>query len=264
MRRHSAFLIITLLSIWGSLPILAQTETIEIPFADATAALAASTQAVEGYREELSKQQKGSAEFEKAAEGLARNLQSVGVYCSILKRYQEAITAYDEAVKVSRENLGKVDSDLLWKRAQAYERVGQYERVVTELEPLLKAERRPDIVYTLALAYRQLGRGEEAAKLFAEVLKVRPDYNTAFLLGYTYNELEKYEDAVVAYRKAIELIDKQDTATLGQLYNNLGIAYKSLCRKPEAKAAFEEAAKIDKRYAEGISSIYRCKAAGSN
>lgn len=272
-------LIVILISVGFARVSLGQTEvielapsseatTIEIPAkevdqAAAAAALSDYQRAAEGYRKEVEKLKRTQPEFQAAAEGLVRNLQGVGLAYYLLGQSREAIAAYDEAVKASNDFLGKIDSELLWKRAQAYGQAGEHRRVVEELEPL-KNDKSPVALYTLALSYGKLKRYDEAASLFEKVLKERPDdYNTAHQLAYIYGRQEKYNEAADAYLKAISLADDSDKKTLENLYLALGIAYKNACRKPEAREAFLKAAEINEKHHEQLAHLafYRCSSA---
>lgn len=243
--------------------LLAQrTESIEVLPEEMTTteALKDFQRSVEGYRVDLAKYKMGTEAFTSNAEGLCSSLEGVGVMHHLLGQYREAISAYTEALEECKELLGRDRPELQWKRAKAYNQAGEHSRAAADLESILKVQREADWLYELAVSYKDLRRTGDAIRLFQEVLEVRPDdYNSALHLANLLRDQGRHEEAAEAYRKAVSLAS--DTEVLGTLYYNLGTEYMKACRKEEAKAAFEEAIKINLKYsaARPYLARYRCK-----
>lgn len=243
--------------------LLAQrTESIEVLPEEMTTidALKDFQRSVEGHRADLAKYKKGTKAFTSNAEGLCSSLEGVGVMHHLLGQYKEAISAYTEAIKECKELLGRDRPELQWKRAKAHNQAGEHSRAATDLETIVKGRREADWLYELAVAYKDLERTGEAVRLFEEVLEVRPeDYNSALHLANLLRDQGRHEEAAEAYRKTVSLT--RDTEVLGVLYYNLGTEYMKACRKEEAKAAFEEAIKINPKYSSARVYLarYRCQ-----
>jgi len=234
---------------------------------DAAAALEAYRRAVSGYKADIQKYPKDSAEFKVAAEGLRRSLKGMSDSYFWLGNHEEALKTYAETLDASKILLENEDDfEIGFLMAQAYYHAGKPELTAATLEPIVKKEPNPDWLYQLAIAYHDLKRPKDAIPLFEEVFRTRKDsYIVAFYLADTYNADEQYGAAAENYRKSIALLGDRDREESGKLYKSLGLAYMKLCRKPEAKAAFEAAADIDPQYAEliGHLALYRCVRAGA-
>ncbi|NER84044.1 MAG: tetratricopeptide repeat protein [Leptolyngbya sp. SIO1D8] len=171
-----------------------------------------------------------------------------------LKRYEEAITAYEKAIELDatsvypHNGLGNVYRDL--KR---------YEEAITAYEKAIELDATFAYPYNgLGNVYRDLKRYEEAITAYEKAIEL--DATFAYPhngLGNVYRDLKRYEEAITAYEKTIEL-----DATYATPHNGLGNVYGDLKRYEEAITAYEKAIELDATYAysyNGLGYIYFLK-----
>ena len=96
------------------------------------------------------------------------SLLNIGNELGDLGRYEEAIAAYDEAIKIDPND--------------------------------------PDLWHNKGNQLANLGRYEEALSAYDEAIRLKPDYDYAWLnKGNQLENLERYEEAIAAYDEAIKL-----------------------------------------------------------
>jgi tetratricopeptide (TPR) repeat protein len=113
-----------------------------------------------------------------------------------------------------------------------------------------------------APAYFSLGmdatkgdRDDEAAEAFEHAIKLQPEFAEAHLrLALSYDVLLRNTDADKEYRTAIDQYKKQLSSGGKEATDwfNLGTAYSKLKRFDEAVAAFQQATRLKKDYAEAF------------
>ncbi|XGV88807.1 MAG: tetratricopeptide repeat protein [Limnothrix sp. BL-A-16] len=161
----------------------------------------------------------------------------LGLIYRDLKQYEEAITAYQQAIELDSNyvyahgNLGNAYRDL--KRYE--EAIAAYQRAI-ELDSNNAGHH-----YNLGLAYYNLKRYEEAISAYQRAIELDPNFVYAHNgLGNAYRDLKRYEEAIAAYQRAIEL-----DPNFVYSHNRLGNAYRDLKRYEEAIAAYQRAIELD-------------------
>ncbi len=153
-----------------------------------------------------------------------------------LKRYQEALAAYEQAIRLdpnyapAYKGKGNALHDL--KRYQ--EALVAYEQAI-HLDP------------NLALAYNNKGvalhdlkRYQEALVAYEQAIHLDPNLALAYRnTGNTLRNLKRYQEALVAYEQAIHLDPNYAPA-----YNNKGLVLEALGKNKEAQQAFERARQL--------------------
>jgi tetratricopeptide (TPR) repeat protein len=144
----------------------------------------------------------------KSTEMQVPQLLNQGVSLRDLGRSEEALVAYEEALRLDSNN------------AQAHGGRGD----------------------TLA----QLGRREEALAAYEEALRLAPSYAAVHLnRGNVLRELGRREEALAAYEEALRLgVNDTDAA----VHLNRGNVLRELGRREEALAAYEEALRLDPNF----------------
>lgn len=151
-------------------------------------------------------------------------------------RYEEAVKAYREAVRLNPEfaeaynNLG-----VSLTRLKKYEEAIECFHQAIRLKPGL-----PNPNYNLGNLYNYLGRYEEALKPLRQAISLNPNYREAYReLGDVYLLLGRNEEAIEAYRQALRL--NQDDAAL---LNNLGHALNESGRYEEAASVLRQSIRL--------------------
>jgi len=153
-----------------------------------------------------------------------------------LKRYQEALAAYEQAIRLD-PNLalaynGKGDALYNLKRSQ--EALAAFEQAI-RLDP------------NLALAYNNKGnalydlvRSQEALAAFEQAIHLDPNFAAAYNnKGNALYDLKRYQEALAAYEQAIHLSPNYALA-----YHNKSLALSALGKKKEAQQAHEMARRL--------------------
>jgi tetratricopeptide (TPR) repeat protein len=158
------------------------------------------------------------------------------------KKYAEAVTAYDSAIKAAPE--GKANNwALYYSRGIALERAKQWDLAVKDFNKAL--ELKPDEPNVLNyLGYSYLDRGEklpEARKLIEAAFAKRPDAPEIMdSLGWVMYVTGDYEKAVQHLEKAVE-----GSPADGTVNEHLGDAYWRVGRKAEARFQWQRAMSLD-------------------
>jgi len=96
----------------------------------------------------------------------------------------------------------------------------------------------------LGFTYEHLGEGKKALEEFEIAVKLRPDNFKALTnLGAVYANLKRYNESVFVLEKAIEIRQYDRT------YDKLGLVYVEIGDEENAIEQFNEAIKINPRYA---------------
>ena len=155
------------------------------------------------------------------------------------KRYAEAVSAYDEAIR--RSNALKLPDRwmLFYDRGVALERSGQWERAEADLARAL--ELKPDQPMVLNyLGYSWIDRGEnleKGLKMIEKAVELRPEDGYIIdSLGWAHYRMGDYAGAVRYLEKAIELVPEDPT-----INDHLGDAYWRTERLIEARYQWRRA-----------------------
>ena len=160
-----------------------------------------------------------------------------GAVYSDLKRYDEALAAYQRAIELDPQfAYPHHGMGLVYRALKRYEEaLAAYQRAI-ELDP---QDAYPH--YGMGLVYRALGRYEEALAAYQRAIELDPQFAYPHHgMGLVYRALKRYEEALAAYQRAIE-IDPQYAAP----HNNMGNVYRALGRYEEALAAYRRAIELD-------------------
>ena len=176
---------------------------------------------------------------------------NLGIAYGKLGRYQEAIEAFSQAIKIKTDyakmhnNLGtayyKEYAEVHNNLGTAYYGLGRYQDATESYKQAIRIK--PDLTeahYNLGVAYGKLGRYQDAVEAFKQTVRIKPDYAKAHdNLGVVYGELGRYQDAIEAYKQAIRI--KPDST---QTHYNLGVNYYKLGRYQDAIESYKQAIRI--------------------
>jgi tetratricopeptide (TPR) repeat protein len=161
---------------------------------------------------------------------------NLGVAYDKLGRYQNAIEAYKQAIRI-KPDFAQANSNL----GVTYGKLGRYQ---DEIESCKQAIRiKPDFAEAhnnLGFAYGSLNRYQDEIESCKQAIRIKPDYAEAYYnLGFAYANLGRYQDAVGAYKQAIRI--KPDYA---EAYCGLGFVYANLGRSQEGIESCKQAIRI--------------------
>jgi len=155
------------------------------------------------------------------------------------KRFNEAVDAYDEAIRRLRASGMPERWSLYYSRGIALERSGQWKP--SEADLLHALELKPDQPLVLNyLGYSWIDRGENlerGLKMIEKAVELRPeDGYIVDSLGWAHYRLGDYSNAVEYLEKAIELVPEDPT-----INDHLGDAYWQSGRPSEARFQWRRA-----------------------
>ena len=154
-----------------------------------------------------------SSKFSKINEPNVKMVFDIANFYKNSKNYEKAIEYYTKIISSLKDN-SEIKSDLLYRRASSYERLGKYEKADEDLISSLKIN--PDDAYVLNyLAYSWLERDfkiDEAMLMLekAYALKSNDPYITDSI-GWAYYLIENYVEAEKYIKKAVELMPEDPT-----------------------------------------------------
>ncbi|NEP56880.1 MAG: tetratricopeptide repeat protein [Symploca sp. SIO2G7] len=166
--------------------------------------------------------------------------QGQGSTLSQLQQYEEALEAYDQAIQIQPDYLKAWNS-----RGEALTQLQRYEEAIDAFDAALK-------IQSDSLEAWQ-GRGDVQIKLqqyndaiasFDQALELQPDYFQAwYRRGWALHNLRRYEEAVASYDKALEY--KPDSS--GAWYQR-GNALSNLQNYREAVDSYEQAVQFQPKF----------------
>jgi tetratricopeptide (TPR) repeat protein len=155
------------------------------------------------------------------------------------KRYAEAVTAYDEAIRRSATAGLPERWSLFYDRGVALERSGQWQRAEQDLKHALELKPEQPLVLNY-LGYSWIDRGEnldQGVKMIEKAVELRPeDGYIVDSLGWAHYRMGDYAGAVEYLEKAIELVPQDPT-----INDHLGDAYWQSGRMNEARYQWRRA-----------------------
>jgi tetratricopeptide (TPR) repeat protein/tRNA A-37 threonylcarbamoyl transferase component Bud32 len=157
-----------------------------------------------------------------------------------LKRYKDALDSYDKAIQIQPSYLEAWAS-----RGKALDFLQQYEEAIASFDAALKIQPK----YLEAWDGRgnaqiKLKQYSEAIASFDKAVKLQPDYSPAwYRRGLALHSLRRYQEAVDSYNKAVEL--KPDSP---QSWYSRGNALIVLERYPEAVESYDKAVQFQPNF----------------
>jgi tetratricopeptide (TPR) repeat protein len=149
-----------------------------------------------------------------------------------IDRHDEAITAYNQAIKLKPDD-ATAHNNLGVALGAAPAEIAEYRQAI-KLNPALA-----DAHYNLGSALGHAGKPEEAIAEYRQAIKLKPDFAEAHVnLGTALGQAGMPEEAIAEYRQAIKL-----KPGFAEAHNNLGAALEGSERE-EAIAEFRQAIKL--------------------
>jgi tetratricopeptide (TPR) repeat protein len=167
---------------------------------------------------------------------------NLGVTYSNLNRYDDAIEAFRQALRIDPKDAGA------WVNlGVAYRNLNRYDDAIEAYRQALRIDPKDAGAWVnLGVAYRNLNRYDDAIEAYRQALRIDPEYALAWYnLGIAYRNLNRYDDAIKANRQALRIDPEYANA-----WYNLGIAYRNLNRYDDAIKAFRQALRIDPKDAD--------------
>src|SRR5258706_306941 len=159
-----------------------------------------------------------------------------GVALYTLKCYEEALIAFDRAIRLDPDSV-----DAYHNKGNALYELKRYEEALIAYEQAIHLD--PNYAYAYigrGVALRGLKRYEEALAAYDQAIRLDPNYANAYYnKGLSLYNLKRYEEALIAYDQAIRLDPNSADA-----HNNRGLALRNLKRDKEATQAFEKARQL--------------------
>ena len=159
-----------------------------------------------------------------------------------LRRYSEAIRAFDAAIKQKPKFIHLA----YYGKGLALYWSGKYPEAITAFEQAVKSQ--PDFVPAwnqLSVVYRDSNQLDKALAAINQAIQLQPNnpnlYNQKLAI---LSDLKRYKEAAAAINKAIELSPR------AAFYNNRGIVRSELGDKPGAIDDYTQAIKINPNYAQ--------------
>ncbi len=163
------------------------------------------------------------------------------------QRYDEAITAYREAVRRDPQN-----AVAQYGLGVAYSHKGADDQAIVAYREAIRLQ--PDNVdayYGLGLVSERKGDNNEAIAAVREALRLNPRLADGYYnLGMIHARLRQNDQAIAAYREAIRLQPSNALAQYG-----LGVAHSREGQDDQAIAAYREAIHLQPHYADAYYSL---------
>jgi tetratricopeptide (TPR) repeat protein len=206
---------------------------------------------------------------ETRAEG--RALSDLGEAYRRQRRFQEAITSYQQALVIFRkfddrraEGLALNDLGLAYQELRRFEEaIIRYQQALVIFREVGDRHGEGLALNNLGLAHRELRRFEEAIISYQQALVIFRDAGDRHgqgrglsNLGRAHQELGRFEEAITSYQRALAIRrEVSDWYGQGQTLNDLGNAYRELRRFEEAITSYQQALvifrKVGDRHEEG-------------
>ena len=161
------------------------------------------------------------------------------------KSFEEAITAYDAALKIKPDFYKAFNN-----KGNVLVELGKYDEAIAAYDDALKIEPKYyGALYDKGIALAELGKYADAIAAYDAALKIKPDaYEALSNKGVALAELGKYADAIAAYDAALKIEPNAQEAL-----SNKGNALVEQEKYDEAIAAFDAALKIKPDAQEALS-----------
>ena len=133
------------------------------------------------------------------------------------ERYEEAIAAYQQAIKLDPKK-----ANYYYELGKIYRKQERYEEAIAAYQQAIQLDpKNARYHYELGEVYRKQERYEEAIAAYQQATNLDPkDTFSHYELGNIYRKQERYEEAIAAYQKAAQLRPEW-----GLPHNSLGDVY---------------------------------------
>jgi len=171
-----------------------------------------------------------------------------------LQRYEAAIAAYDESIKIAPESIW------LWNnRGEAYTQMMQYDNAILDFRKAIQLDPNRSFVpwNNLGKVYYQQKEYQKAIEAYNEALAIKPEYLPALIgLGNTQKASRMYDRAANSYNQALEINPNYHEAWYGkgsvaeylrQYRTARGYYQKAVELKPNWEAATQSLARVESR-----------------
>ena len=157
-----------------------------------------------------------------------------------LKRYKKALDAYEKAIQIQPKYL-----EAWIGRSFVLDNLQRYQEAIDSFDKALKIKLDyPEVWNGRGDALNNLQRYEEAIKSYDKAVQYKPDYYQAWnSRGWALHNLHRYEDATAAYDKAVQYKSDYD-----QAWYNRGNALINLQRYPQAIESYDKAVEYEPDY----------------
>ncbi len=172
---------------------------------------------------------------------------TVGYAYEQLGRYENAVGAYRQAIKMDPKN------GIAWSNlGNAYINLKRYSDAADAYRQALEIDPKDSNTwYNLGGTYGDLGRHNDAVEALYQAVRIDPNNASVWhSLGFSYSALKRYNDAVEAYRQAVRIDPKN-----GSAWHGLGFSYHELKRYNDAVEAYCQAVKIDPNNADAWNNL---------
>lgn len=153
-----------------------------------------------------------------------------------LSRHEEALQAFDEVIESNPQNT------LAWfGKASVLDKLGKHEEALQACDKLVELDPQDASAwYGKGYVLNNLGRYEEALQACDKLIELDPQSDDAwFGKGYILNNLDRYEEALPFLDNATK-IDPMSTIS----WYNKGVALDGLGRSTEAQACYDKAREL--------------------
>ncbi len=153
-----------------------------------------------------------------------------------LKRYEEAIAAYEQAIRLNPNH-----ATAYYNKGNALFNIKRYEEAIAAYEQAIRLNpNHATAYYNKGMALFDLKRYEEAIATYEQAIRLNPNHADAYHnKGNALFNLKRYEEAIAAYEQAIRLNPNHADA-----YHNKGLALKQLGKSREAEQAYAKARQL--------------------
>lgn len=165
-----------------------------------------------------------------------------GYILDVLERHEEALAAYEQAILLNPDN-----ADAYNNKGAMLNVLGRYEEALLACDHAIRLAPMDATVYhTKGDVLCGLGRYKEAVRAYRQAIRLNPHDAVAYktLGDILLNELERYEAALAAYEEAIRLDPDNAVA-----YDTKGHVLSELKHYREALAAYEQAIRLNPKNA---------------
>ena len=151
-------------------------------------------------------------------------------------RLEEAVEAYLEAIRIKPEY-----SVAHFNLGVAYEDMTRFDQAISEYQVVLSLDSKNAKAHNnLGGLYKQLGRLAESIAELKKAVKLQPDLALAhFNLGHAYLLTQQLDHAIDSFKKGLQIRPDPMAAF------SLGLAFEQLEKYEEARAAYQEALKLN-------------------
>lgn len=154
------------------------------------------------------------------------------------RKHEEAVGCYDEAIRLNPK-----DSGIYYNKASSLNALKRYEEAIACYDQANRLRPDSGAFYNKAGILSQLGRNEEALVSYDEAIKLEPTSTSAFYnKASVLTNLKRYEEAIICYDEVLRLKPTDTSA----LYNKGGVLY-NLGRYEDAVSCYDKLIKINPR-----------------